>query len=648
MHTATVYQYGVPTAPDAPIPLRAGPLSLVFNAGDLRSIKLGDKEVVRRIYVAVRDHNWGTVSVTLSNLVIDDQGDHFSIRFDAQHSGPGIEFGWHGEISGAADGSIDYSMDGAAQTDFRRNRIGICILHPAACAGDACTVERVDGSLETGRFPTAISPHQPFMEMRAIRHHLDSGQSVEVRMEGDTFEMEDQRNWTDASFKTYSTPLSIPYPVQVHSGDKVQQAVRIRLHGLDAARPLPQRPSAEGVQVTLGQVVGDLPALGLSVAGDGAPLTSAEVARLRALNLRHLRVDLAPTRPSLEHHLARARMEAAALNIGLEIALHLGDSPEAELERLIPLLDRLRPTVARWLVYSTQAATTPAELADLVRGRLGSYAPEAPIGGGTAANFTELNRNRPRLEALDFIAYSLNPQVHAFDHASLVETLAGQTATAADARAIAEGRPVVVSPVSLRPRFNPNATGPESAPPPGELPADVDPRQVSLFAAGWTLGSLYALAREGVSAITYYETTGWRGVIERARGSRLPDRFASLPASVYPVYHLLADVGEYADGKLLDIQTSAPLAIQGLALADRQDQRRRVLVANVTFADQTVTLHGLPAQVAIQTLDAENARAAMLTPEQWRAAAPATVQTDHGILTLKLPPMALVRLDGSI
>ena len=40
--------------------------------------------------------------------------------------------------------------------------------------------------------------------------------------------MEDQRNWTDASFKTYSTPLRIPYPVEVAPGQDPVQAVTMR------------------------------------------------------------------------------------------------------------------------------------------------------------------------------------------------------------------------------------------------------------------------------------------------------------------------------------------------------------------------------------------------------------------------------------
>ncbi len=36
-------------------PLRAGPLSLVFEAGDLRYVCWGKREVLRRVYMAVLD-----------------------------------------------------------------------------------------------------------------------------------------------------------------------------------------------------------------------------------------------------------------------------------------------------------------------------------------------------------------------------------------------------------------------------------------------------------------------------------------------------------------------------------------------------------------------------------------------------------------
>ena len=48
--------------PEPPqVRLRAGPLSLFYDNGDLRYIRLGEYEVIRRIYAAVRDRNWRTI-----------------------------------------------------------------------------------------------------------------------------------------------------------------------------------------------------------------------------------------------------------------------------------------------------------------------------------------------------------------------------------------------------------------------------------------------------------------------------------------------------------------------------------------------------------------------------------------------------------
>src|SRR5690606_370583 len=111
------------------------------------------------------------------------------------------------------------------------------------------------------------------------------------------------------------------------------------------------------------------------------------------------------------------------------------------------------------------------------------------------------------------------PQVHAFDVLSLVENMTAQTATVASTRAICGDKPLVISPITLRPRINPDATGPAAPPAPGELPDTVDVRQPTAFAAVWTLGSLSNLAQANVAALTYFETTGWRGVMETDTGT---------------------------------------------------------------------------------------------------------------------------------
>src|SRR3954454_806707 len=101
----------------APVtPLHAGPISLLFSNGDLRQLRVNGVEIVQRIYMAVRDQNWGTAPVVLHDLVIDDYGDHFRITFTAVNRQNDIGFTWQGVVQGDADGVIHFTMDGRADT----------------------------------------------------------------------------------------------------------------------------------------------------------------------------------------------------------------------------------------------------------------------------------------------------------------------------------------------------------------------------------------------------------------------------------------------------------------------------------------------------------------------------------------------------
>ena len=214
------------------IELHAGPLKMIFERGDLRYLRLGNSEVLRRIYIAVRDRNWGTIAPKFSNLKIDRNKDSFVISFIAENKQDGVDFTWKGFIEGKSDGSVIYSMDGTARSTFWRNRIGFCILHPAFLAGRNCRVRHVSGCEEDAVFPSdfiSTQPVQPFEDMQSVSHPVYPDIWAEVAFYGDVFEMEDQRNWTDASFKTFSTPLRLPYPVEVQIGTKVSQEVVIRL-----------------------------------------------------------------------------------------------------------------------------------------------------------------------------------------------------------------------------------------------------------------------------------------------------------------------------------------------------------------------------------------------------------------------------------
>jgi hypothetical protein len=643
---------------DEPLPeqkmLRAGPLSLVYEAGDLRYIRFGNHEILRRIYVAIRDHNWDTIVPVLSNVQLEIGSDSFHVSYNVENKQGDIDFFWQGTITGDAQGTITFTMAGEACSTFRRNRLGFCILHPMECAGVTCRIEHVDGSVETSDFPVligpqsfvdgAIQPVHPFSEMKAMTYQVQPGLQAEIRYEGDIFEMEDQRNWTDASYKTYCTPLRLPFPVEVKAGTKILQSVTLSLTG---EIPDAQHVAAEtaGLDFSVDPAVSrPLPRLGLGVASHGQPLSQRELERLKRLKLSHLRGELRLFEPDYEARLRQATDEAGELGIPLELALFLSDAAADELAAFANMLEQVKPSVWAWLIFHQAEKSTSAKWVRLARDYLAAYDSTAKIGSGTNLFFTELNRDRPAVEIVDLVCYSLNPQVHAFDNLSLVETLEAQAATVASARKFCGDIPLAVSPVTLKMRFNPNATGPEPEPAPGELPPPVDVRQMSLFGAGWTAGSLKYLAGSDVQSLTYYETTGWRGVMATEAGPSIPDKFPSLPGSVFPLYHVLADVGEFAGGEVVSTMSSHKLQVEGLAL--RKDGKTRLILANLSQDPQQVTIRNLGAHVRVRQLDEANAEAALRLPEEYRTQAGELQHTSDESLQVTLRPYAIARLDS--
>jgi hypothetical protein len=103
----------------------------------LRYIRLGDREVLRGIYAAVRDLNWNTVTPQVSNVQVDKGDASFKVTFDVECLDPDLDldFAWTGTITGQEDGTVAYDFQGLARSTFLRNRIGFCVLHSPDSAG---------------------------------------------------------------------------------------------------------------------------------------------------------------------------------------------------------------------------------------------------------------------------------------------------------------------------------------------------------------------------------------------------------------------------------------------------------------------------------------------------------------------------------
>ena len=345
------------------------------------------------------------------------------------------------------------------------------------------------------KFPEFVAEDQPIKgihDLGSISHEVTPDLWAEVTISGDCFEMEDQRNWIDASFKTYCTPLRIPFPLEVVAGTRITQTVELRLRETaQTIQPIEKSVTKSIALTRTGQRCA-LPKIGFGLAIHA--LLTREIERMAQLKPAHLRVDLKLTESGFEQLLIRAINEASRLNTKLEIALFLSDSAEEEMQSLVAILKQHQPPITRWLIFDTEGKSSSARSIELARQNLQGFG--APIGGGTNADFYQLNQPPPPADLMDFVAFSMNPQMHAFDNLSMVEALTAIPHPMLSAKQYFNNLPVVISPITLKPRFNAVATASETEPSPNQLPPNVDARQMTLFGAGWTLGAVKRLVRK--------------------------------------------------------------------------------------------------------------------------------------------------------
>ena len=466
-------------------------------------------------------------------------------------------------------------------------RIGLCVLHPPRLAGQATTVETLFGTLEA-RFPDLITQYMPFSNMVSIRHDAGSPHETIVSFEGDVFETEDQRAFTDASYKTFSRPLEMPRPFKVEAGTVIRQVVTVR-HPLAAGRVATVTAGiggpAQASVVELGAATGTtFPAIGsCQPPGDLAPDPRVADA-VRAIGLAHLRASIDAASEGALDAIDRAAAAAADAGAALDVLL-VGSASDPAIDRLVARIAGTGTPVARLMAVDPAGNTTTAALAERVRAAMQSAGLDAPFVGGSRAYLYQLVSRGVPGHLVDAVCFPTNPQVHAFDEASMAETIEALDAGVRTAAALAGGKPVVVGPVSLRPLFNPDLVGPEAPPPPGGLPWRYDPRQVGEFAAAWTLGSVAAFASAGVAALTLHEAAGWGGLVAASHRD-LPEMPVA-PGTILPVGRVVAALTGLAGTEMLAVESLPP--VHALAVRDR-DGASRVLLANLGSESRQVAM----------------------------------------------------------
>jgi hypothetical protein len=614
--------------PDAPGRiLTAGPLTVELDNGALRYLRVNGVEAVRALAFLVRDENWGTYVPKVTELAIDQRADGFSVSYHAVCGRGDMEIAFDIVIEGRADGSLDFDGTAVPKADFLTARTGFVVLHPLqSVVGRRVEVGHVDGSLEKAIFPKLVNPVQPFLHIRSLAHEVLPGVKATVRMEGDTWEMEDHRNWTDASFKTYVRPLALPWPYTLKAGEAVKQSIRFSLSG-----PVPKaakRGAGGGVEVTIGAPTRSaLPPVGLGVPAEEIGHAAARMDALRGLAPKLL---VCHFDPRAKHGLAelygyRLLCEETGARCVLEIVVESLDRYARELEgvaRLVAESGLKLSAIAVCPVGDLKAvlpagARPPAPPLDRLYAAARAAFPGVKLGGGMFSFFTELNRKHPPAALLDFVTNTTCPIVHAADDRSVMETHEALPWQVSTARSFLGKTPHRVGPSAIGCRDNPH--GAAFTPNPDNQRvclAKMDPRQRGLFGAAWTLAYIATLAREGVETITIGAPTGPLGLVYRKTDDAQPFFDALEGPAVYPAYHVVSGLARAAGGRLVSTTSSDPAKVECIAV--RGKGGTNLWLANRTAENQKVTLSGVGAAAFVAMLDEASFVTATTAPAKFQ------------------------------
>jgi hypothetical protein len=275
-------------------------------------------------------------------------------------------------------------------------------------------------------------------------------------------------------------------------------------------------------------------------------------------------IDLGSSRWREDLDAAAATCRQVGSRLQLEV-LDDGTAPVARsLAQAIAALGGLVGAILSFDTSDPHASLTSSErLVAETRGELVRAGCDPSVGGGSRANFAELNVATTPVTALDAVAFSVTPQIHAFDDATVLENLRTIPTLVRAAAGLAAGRPLDVF-CTFRPRFNAYALPPEHGP----TDTRYDDRLATPLGAAWLVGSLSGLMARGVKRLTILEATGRAGVTGAYAEGLVPWRLGEI---------LLA-VTAPGFGDVLHVETDR----WHPALAIRNGANLRVMVANVS------------------------------------------------------------------
>ena len=498
--------------------------------------------------------------------------------------------------------SVGYELKGLSE--YQINRWGICFcLNTSEWMGSSVlssgktyslaqniAPQRVVGGVVQGLFPASNEMHFVSPDNRNLK----------VVSTGKVLEAEDQRNWTDNTYKIYSGSLSEPFPFLMSTGAVWTQRASFEVG-------VPKRIEADPTKILVHEIEA-LPSIGLQLNADPL-LTPDDLEKAFVLlEIDHLRIN--------EETLTSQKIATTAANgLILEVALLSSNDGEALKAEVLQLSERV-PAGSRLLVQ--REGREVVDEADLPRNEsLNTYIP------GTDAFLVDLQNDTKSFG--NSVSYSMSPTVHSFDTETIFKTLYTQQESIQFAQKFIAPR-VFISPITFSTRGNPHSGHSRD-----QRLTYAEPEMAlhirTIEGAAWTLGSIFALASAGAFSGTWHELFGEFGIIYSQSDS----------IKFSPTFHAISALGAH-HAHQITIATSA----DNSWVAFENRETKTILVASLRPWTVEITAKVLAGYKSMQSLRGDDCEKASQIMDWWSYAETTPVLADFP-LTLSPFEIALIR-----
>ena len=568
----------------------------------IRNVTYQGAQIIDLLYTAIRPWDWSTLDPDEHSEVVEISGENCLVTITDLFAGS-MQGKTVLTLQPNGKFTIDYQLSGLGK--FEINRWGVCFcLNTGDWMGSKVSAsentysllkeispQRVINGITQGLFPASNNLHFIAPDKRSLK----------VLSTGKVLEAEDQRNWTDNTYKIYSGSLAEPRPFVIEKGMQWEQRVEFEVTP-------PTNSIPDGSKI----IAIDIPSLPrIGVQFNGEPLLPSDDLEkaLFILDIDHIRIN--------EESLTAQKIATISKSgLVLEAAL-LSSNDGAELVREVEHLSARVPAGSRLLI--NRQGRQIVQGSDLPQNKtLNSYIP------GSDAYLVDLHREE--FEFGDAVSYSMVPTVHSSDPETIFKTLYTQKESIEFAKKFVAPQ-VSISPITFSTRGNPetghlrdnriNFAQPEMA-------AQIK----ELSAAAWTLGSVFALASAGAYSGTWHELFGEFGVIY-SEGSAI--KFS-------PTFHALSALGAHHAHELT-IATS--LDSSWVAFEDRES--RKMVVASQRPWNVDITPKALAGYKSIQSLRADECEKASQIMDWWSYAEINPLISD---IPLSITPFEILLLRG--